>query len=173
MIHLPAQLDAELRSQFRSFDHACSTTIRQSVAMPAFSLHRCAIHGIADAVGFWTGLGDEYVSYLALRPSPYSSIAGFEAFRAWTDPGYRRSGLAAELLTCAVCECGQIISDREGMTPGAFDLWQKVSTTDGLDHCYLDTERGVRVDRSDIPEGDFFSGWGSSERWQMLLRPAT
>lgn len=175
MIRLPDQPDDALRSQFGSFDYASSTTIGQSHAMPGFSLHRCAIRGIANAVGLWTGLwvgpDGEYGAYLALKPIAYGNIAGFEAFRAWTDPCFRRRGLAAELLTCAVRQCGPIITDREGMTQGAFHLWHKVGQSGAVTLDYLDAEHGRIVPQQPIPADDLFSPWPNSDRWQILLRP--
>lgn len=169
MISLSPQSD--FKPQFSSFQHARSTTLCASVGGTKYAVKRCLIGDVPDGVGFWTGNDEEYLAFLALRPISYGCISGFEAFKAWTDPDFRRRGLARELLVQACRALGQIISDKTGMTKEAYELWQGIGRAGDLQLHYLDCRNGNICPLADIPPADLYSCFDSGARWQMLLRP--
>lgn len=143
----------------------CSTPLIADVFGPGTSIWRCGLHSVPTGVGFWVGQDPSFFSYLALAPTLLGGLKVLEAKKAWTDPERRREGMGKALLLAAMREA-PVLSDRDGMTPGAYALWMSLTS---VRHRWWDTRNNRFVAERHVPPPDRFDIYAGAARWLLVL----
>ncbi|MCS3390651.1 hypothetical protein NX868_04825 [Burkholderia thailandensis] len=128
-------------------------------------LWKCPINERPNATGYWVGKDDVFHAFLVVEPVMLETRQVLEALRAWVDPEMRGKGLFSTLMREA-SKGTPLLSDREGMTMAAFQIWSQSRGKrwyDMVNHCYVEEES--------IPAEDRYSFWDDAKRWQLILTP--
>ncbi|MBB3228181.1 hypothetical protein FHW69_002816 [Luteibacter sp. Sphag1AF] len=108
-------------------------------------------------------------AWLFIRPFTLGQIDGFEAYTLFTEPYAREKGYASFLLKAALAEFEPLISDRKGMTEGAFCLWTRPAAPWQCE--LVDKRTGSILPAASIP-AEFKTG-AAGEDTHLLLRLAS
>jgi GNAT superfamily N-acetyltransferase len=166
MYKLPKQSDEKLMNDFGTFNWQKSEAIGKSCCLENMSINKCLDWHDTNVICYWIGRGDQYFSYLAVRPVTYGNCTGYTAFRIWTDPEYRNKGLGSELLRYAV-KNSKVYSDEEGMSEDSFNL---INSQRYWSIRYYDLINKKYVKKNEIDEQYYFSEWDQGKQWIMELK---
>lgn len=111
----------------------------------------------------------EASSFLVWRRTKVAGRVLNEAVAQYTEPEHRRKGYARTVLLDALSFAKPLMTDREGMTYAAFNLWYPFALSCGQ---VLNIETGVAIDVNAYEVTDLWNDHGDCERFQLLFADA-